>query len=94
MLKLKELIKRKRTQGDTDSNIDGTSIVFNKNTQYNTIIDDSTGQIWFYREVNGIISVRIPIDSNTTLRSENEGKENLITVGDGQSVIIIIRQGG
>ena len=52
------------------------------------------GQIWFYREVKGIISVRIPIGSNTTLRSENEGKENLITVGDGQSVVIVIRQGG
>ena len=76
------------------SNIVGTAMGFDKDTQYNTIIDQSMGQIWFYREVNGIISVRIPIDTNTTLRSENEGKENLITVGDGQSVVIIIRQGG
>ena len=72
----------------------GTKLGFDKDTQYNSIIDQGMGQIWFYREVNGIISVRIPIGSNTTLRSENEGKENLITVGDGQSVIIIIRQGG
>jgi hypothetical protein len=43
---------------------------------------------------NGVISVRIPIGSNTTVESENEGKKNLISVGDGQSVIIIIRQGG
>ena len=72
----------------------GTKLGFDKDTQYNSIIDTGMGQIWFYREVNGIISVRIPIGSNTTLRSENEGKENLITVGDGQSVVIIIRQGG
>ena len=76
------------------ADIQGTILGFDKDTQYNTIIDQGMGQIWFYREVNGIISVKIPIDSNTTLRSENEGKENLITVGDGQSIVIIIRQGG
>ena len=76
------------------ADIQGTSLGFDKETQYNTLIDQGMGQIWFYREVNGIISVKIPIDSNTTLRSENEGKENLITVGDGQSIVIIIRQGG
>ena len=76
------------------ADIQGTNLGFDKDTQYNTIIDQGMGQIWFYREVNGIISVKIPIDSNTTLRSENEGKENLITVGDGQSIVIIIRQGG
>jgi hypothetical protein len=76
------------------ADIQGTILGFDKDTQYNTIIDQGMGQIWFYREVNGIISVKIPVDSNTTLRSENEGKENLITVGDGQSIVIIIRQGG
>ena len=76
------------------ADIQGTNLGFDKDTQYNTIIDQGMGQIWFYREVNGIISVKIPIDSNTTLRSENEGKENLITVGDGQSIVIVIRQGG
>ena len=81
-------------RGSGSANIIGTALGFDKETQYNTIIDQGMGQIWFYREVNGIISVRIPIDSNTTLRSENEGKENLITVGDGQSIVIIIRQGG
>ncbi len=76
------------------ADIQGTILGFDKDTQYNTIIDQGMGQIWFYREVNGIISVKIPVDSNTTLRSENEGKENLITVGDGQSIVIVIRQGG
>ena len=67
---------------------------FDKDTQYNTIIDQGAGQIWFYREVNGIVSIRIPIGSNVTLDTENEGKKNNIIVGDGQSVIITIRQGG
>ena len=80
--------------GSGEFDIQGTILGFDKNTQYSTIVDTGTGQIWFYREVNGIISVRVPIDGSTTLRSENEGKENLITVGDGQSVVIIINQSG
>lgn len=80
--------------GSGEFDIQGTILGFDKNTQYNTIVDTGTGQIWFYREVNGIISVKVPIDGSTTLRSENEGKENLITVGDGQSVVIIINQSG
>ena len=67
---------------------------FDKDTQYNTLIDQGAGQIWFYREVNGIISIKVPIGSNVTLETENEGKRNNIIVGDGQSVVIIIRQGG
>ena len=80
--------------GSGEFDIQGTILGFDKNTQYSTIVDTGAGQIWFYREVNGIISVRVPIDGSTTLRSENEGKENLITVGDGQSVVIIINQSG
>ena len=91
-------ILKRSTQSANNSSgtadIQGTILGFDKDTQYNTIIDQGMGQIWFYREVNGIVSVKIPIDSNTTLRSENEGKENLITVGDGQSIVIVIRQGG
>ena len=85
---------RSAQAGSGEFDIQGTILGFDKNTQYSTIVDTGTGQIWFYREVNGIISVKVPIDGSTTLRSENEGKENLITVGDGQSVVIIINQSG
>ena len=61
---------------------------------YNSIIDQGMGQLWFYREVNAVISVRVPIGSNTTLESTNEDKKTVITVGDGSSVIIIINQSG
>lgn len=91
------ILKQKRvlSSGAGSGDITGTTAPgFDKTTQYNTIIDQGAGQIWFYREVNGVISVRIPIGSGTTLESENEGQKNLITVGDGQSVVIIIRQGG
>ena len=72
-------------------NIVGTSPGFDKDSQYNTIIEDS-GQIWFYREVTGIISIRLPISANATISTITDEKESLITVGDGQSINITITQ--
>ena len=89
------IFNRKSASAGDAGDIVGTQAPgFDKDTQYNTIIDQGAGQIWFYREVNGIVSVRIPIGTNLTLDTENEGRKNNIIVGDGQSVIIIIRQGG
>ena len=59
--------------------------------QYNTIVQD-TGYIWFYRQVDGIISIRVPIDANVYLRTETDQKESVITVGDGSGAIIEILQ--
>ena len=75
---------------ETLTSFKGTIPGFDKDTQYNTIIED-TGQIWFYREVNGIISIRLLIAANAriaTIRS----KRKVITVGDGDAINIIIRQ--
>ena len=89
-----DILKRGTAQSQGSQEFSGTSLGFDKTTQYNTIIDTGAGQIWFYRDVNGIISARIPVGSNTTLESTNEGKRSIITVGDGQSVVIIINQSG
>ena len=89
-----DILKRGTRSAQGNNEFTGTSLGFDKETQYNSIIDQGAGQIWFYRDVNGVISARIPIGSNTTLESTNEGKRNVITVGDGQSVIIIINQSG
>ena len=86
--------RRSGSAGDAGDIVGTSAPGFDKDTQYNTIIDQGAGQIWFYREVNGIVSIRIPIGTNLTLDTENEGRKNNIIVGDGQSVIITIRQGG
>ena len=72
-------------------NIVGTAPGFDKDSQYNTIIEDS-GQIWFYREVTGIISIRLPISANASISTITDEKESLITVGDGQAINITITQ--
>jgi len=91
---VKQRQRAKAGSGDTSGNIIGTSLGFDKTTQYNTIIDEGAGQIWFYREVNGIIDIRIPIESSVKIESENEGVTNSIIVNDGDSVVIIIKQSG
>ena len=81
---------------DTVPNFDNVNIVgtvpgFDKDSQYNTIVDAS-GQIWFYREVTGIISIKMPISANASIHTITDEKESLITVGDGEAVNIIITQ--
>ena len=91
-------ILKRSTQSANNSSgtadIQGTILGFDKDTQYSTIIDQGMGQIWFYREVNGIISIRVPIESGTKIESNNEGVQNSIIVNDGDSVVIIIKQSG
>ena len=89
-----DILRRGTRAAQGTEEFSGTALGFDKETQYNSIIDQGMGQLWFYREVNAVISVRVPIGSNTTLESTNEDKKSIITVGDGQSVIIIINQSG
>ena len=72
--------------------IEGTAFGLDKDSQYNTIVDKGLGQIWFYREVQGIISVKIPIFAQATIRTITDEKGSLIKVGDGSSINITITQ--
>ena len=89
-----DILKRGTAQAQGGQEFTGTSLGFDKDTQYNTFLDKGLGQLVFYRDVNGIIGIRVSLGSNTRIESENEGKKNIITIGDGTSVVITIRQGG
>jgi hypothetical protein len=89
-----DVLKAGTNQAQGGQDFTGTKLGFDKETQYNTFIDTGLGQLVFYRDVNGVIGIKVSQESNTRIESENEGKINLITVGDGTSVIIIIKQGG
>ena len=89
-----DILKAGTKQAQGGQEFTGTKLGFDKESQYNTFIDKGLGQLVFYRDVNGVIGIRVSQGSNTRIESENEGKTNLITVGDGTSVIIIIKQGG
>jgi hypothetical protein len=89
-----DILKAGTAQAQGGQKFTGTKLGFDKETQYNTFIDKGLGQLIFYRDVNGVIGIKVGLDSNTRIQSENEGKPNIITVGDGTSVVIIIKQGG
>ena len=80
-----DLLDRNRSSGSGGGfeqvSIEGTKPGLDPQTQYNTIIDDS-GQIWFYRQVTGIISIKLPIDANASIRTITDEKESLITAKD------------
>ena len=87
-----DLLDRNRNQGGFESvNIVGTIPGFDKDTQYSTMVEDN-GKIWFYREVTGIISIRLQADANASINTITDEKESIITVGDGEAINIIIRQ--
>jgi len=89
-----DILRRGTRAAQGTNEFTGTALGFDRETQYNSIIDTGMGQLWFYREVNAVVSVRVPIGSNTTLETTSEDKKTVITVGDGQSVVIIINQSG
>ena len=64
---------------------------FDPKTQFNTIIDNS-GTIWFYREVNGRISIKVPVGSNARIETDIENKSNIMCVNDCSGINIYIRQ--
>lgn len=73
-------------------NITGTlNPGFDPKTQFNTIID-SGGQIWFYRDVNGKISIKVPVGSSARIETDIENRSNIICVNDCSSINIYIRQ--
>ena len=82
------------SSSSNEVDVQGTSYGYDAKTGYSTIIDSAGGELRFYRFVNGVISIRTSMTTNITLDSENEGKKNFITNGDGQSVLVTIRQGG
>ena len=85
----KDALAEKSTGKDT---ITGTlNPGFDPKTQFNTILD-SSGQIWFYREVNGRISIRVPVGSSARIETDIENRSNIICVNDCSNINIYIRQ--
>ncbi len=77
---------------NTGIDLTGTTLGFNVDTQYNTILDTGLGTVKFYRNIDGIISLTLLMSQNATIRTISNQKESEIVLGDGQSVIINITQ--
>jgi hypothetical protein len=88
----KNVLKESSSSGEID--LKGTSFGADAVTGWNVIVDSASGEVRFYRFVGGVISITTSMTNNITLDTENDGKKNFVTNGDGQSVFVTIRQGG
>jgi hypothetical protein len=82
-----------QTQGSTggDFKIQGATLGFNKDSQYNVFVQD--GDLYLYRNVNGVIEIIIAQGGNGYVETYVEGYQGTIGFGDGsQGIQIIINQ--
>ena len=91
---LDKLTELDRKAEEVDSiNIEGTTVGFDQDTQYNTLVDKSAGKITLNREVTGKIRITQPIYSNARIVTITDQKPSDIILGDGSgSNITIIQQ--
>ena len=80
------------SSGGNNYGIEGTLIGFDKDTQYNTFLDTASGTVKFFREVEGTISITLPIDAMARIYTVTNEKESVIEMGGDSAINIEIRQ--
>ena len=73
-----------------DFSLRGATLGKNTDSQYNIFVED--GGIVFYRDVQGVIRIRVPIGSSTKLVTNVEGYEGIIDLDGGDDSLIVITQ--
>ena len=70
--------------------LDGATIGFNKDSQFNIFEQD--GDIVFYRNVNGVINIIIGAGGSGFMETFVDGYEGVISFGTGEGIEIYINQ--
>jgi len=70
--------------------IKGATRGFNEESQYNVYLED--GSLVLYRNVNGVIKVKVGTGGNFTLATNTPTWEGDITGNDGEDIFIVINQ--
>ena len=73
-----------------DFSLRGATLGKNTDSQYNIFVED--GGVVFYRDVQGIIRIRVPIGSSTKLVTNVECYEGIIDLDGGDDSLIVITQ--
>tara|TARA_B110000977_G_C11037099_1_gene477479 strand:- start:91 stop:1263 length:1173 start_codon:yes stop_codon:yes gene_type:complete len=81
-----------RSALSSDIMLDGTKLGFDVDSQYNTLLDKGAGNVKFFRDVDGVISISMLLSQTATIRTISDQKESEIILGDGQGIIINITQ--
>jgi len=70
--------------------LDGGVFGKNPDSQYNIFLED--GGIVFYRDVDGVISLRFAGGSSVTVETFVDGYEGIITTNGGDDSVVVIKQ--
>ena len=85
-----KLVDQQATTSVGGVRLSGATIGKNNDSQYNIFVED--GGLVFYRDVQGVIRIKVPIDSSTKLITNVEGYEGTIDLEGGSDSIIVITQ--
>ena len=85
-----KLVDQQATTSVGGVRLSGATLGKNNDSQYNIFIED--GGLVFYRDVQGVIRIKVPIDSSTKLITNVEGYEGTIDLEGGSDSIIVITQ--
>ena len=85
-----KLVDQQATTSVGGVRLTGATLGKNNDSQYNIFVED--GGLVFYRDVQGVIRIKVPIDSSTKLITNVEGYEGTIDLEGGSDSIIVITQ--
>ena len=76
--------------GGGDFALRGATVGKNNDSQYNIFVEDDG--VVFYRDVQGVIRLKVPVGSNTKIITNVDGYEGIIDLNGGDDSIIVITQ--
>ena len=87
-VKLVDTQQQQSASGDVT--LRGATLGKNNDSQYNIFVEEDG--LVFYRDVQGVIRIKVPLDSSTKLVTTVEGYEGVIDLNAGDDSIIVITQ--
>jgi len=85
-----KLVDTQQQSTSGDVTLRGATLGKNNDSQYNIFVEEDG--LVFYRDVQGVIRIKVPLDSSTKLVTTVEGYEGVIDLNAGDDSIIVITQ--
>jgi hypothetical protein len=85
-----KLVDTQQQSASGDVTLRGATLGKNNDSQYNIFVEEDG--LVFYRDVQGVIRIKVPLDSSTKLITTVEGYEGVIDLNAGDDSIIVITQ--
>jgi len=85
-----DLSDQQASTGMGKATLKGATYGLNSDSQYNIFNED--GGLVFYRDVNGVISLRFLSGGGITVDTEVDGYKGIITADGGGDIVVVIKQ--